>query len=67
MAGHERKIEEIILTRLLRLNATIQGAVTGTLLGLAIFVETNWLILKAATRPVVYYWMHSATFSLLSL
>lgn len=39
-------LEEIVLTRLLRLNAIIQGVALGVLLGLAIFIATNWLILK---------------------
>lgn len=38
--------EEIVLTRLLRLNATVQGIVTGLMFGLTIFIATNWLILK---------------------
>jgi hypothetical protein len=38
--------EEIVLTRLLRLNAMVQGIVTGLIFGLAIFIATNWLILK---------------------
>jgi hypothetical protein len=47
----ERKFEEVVLTRLLRLNATIQGVAVGLLLGLSIFIATNWLILKGG--PVV--------------
>lgn len=42
----DKKLEELVLTRLIRLNAVVQGLVTGALLGLAIFVVTNWLILK---------------------
>ncbi len=38
--------EEIVLTRLLRLNALVQGVVTGLIFGLALFIITNWLILK---------------------
>jgi hypothetical protein len=38
--------EEIVLTQLLRLNATIQGIVTGLVAGVGIFIATNWLILK---------------------
>ena len=38
--------EEIVLARLLRLNATLQGVVTGLVLGLGVFVATNWLVLK---------------------
>jgi hypothetical protein len=44
-------LEEVVLTRLLRLNATIQGVAVGLLLGLAIFIATNWLVLKGG--PVV--------------
>ena len=42
----DKKLEELVLTRLIRLNAVVQGLVTGALVGLAIFVVTNWLILK---------------------
>lgn len=38
---------DVVLTRLARFNATVQGLVCGMLLGSAIFVATNWLILKA--------------------
>jgi hypothetical protein len=48
MTQSDKKLEDIVLTRLLRLNATVQGLVAGTLLGLVIFVATNWLILKAS-------------------
>jgi hypothetical protein len=37
---------DIFLTRLARFNATVQGLVSGLLLGSIIFVGTNWLILK---------------------
>jgi hypothetical protein len=42
----EKKLDEIVLTRLLRLNAKVQGLVTGIVLGLVIFIATNWLIFK---------------------
>ena len=42
----DKELEELVLTRLIRLNAVVQGLVTGLLLGLAIFIATNWLILK---------------------
>jgi hypothetical protein len=42
----EKNLEEVVLTRLLRLNATVQGIVAGIVVGLAIFVVTNGLILK---------------------
>ena len=47
----ERVAEQVVVTRLLRLNAAINGVVAGTLLGLGIFLATNWLILKGG--PVV--------------
>ena len=46
MAVDEKTLEKLVLTRLLRLNATVQGFVTGTVAGLAIFIATNWLVLK---------------------
>ena len=46
MEDDQKDLEKIVLTRLLRLNATVQGCVTGTVAGLAIFVATNWLVLK---------------------
>jgi hypothetical protein len=46
MADNGNSLEGIVLTRLLRLNAKVHGAVTGLVLGLAIFVATNWLVLK---------------------
>jgi hypothetical protein len=42
----QRRLEDFVLTRTVRLNAKVQGVVTGLLAGLAIFVATNWLILK---------------------
>jgi hypothetical protein len=46
MADSGNTLEEIVLTRLLRLNAKVHGVVAGLVLGLAIFVATNWLVLK---------------------
>ena len=51
MSEGNKKLDEILLTRLLRLNATVQGFVTGVVVGLVIFVATNWLILKEAISP----------------
>jgi hypothetical protein len=45
------KLEEIVFTRVIRLNAVVQGVVLGLLTGVAIFVATNWLVLKGG--PVV--------------
>ena len=42
----KRRLEDVVLARLVRLNAKVQGVVTGLVAGLAIFVATNWLILK---------------------
>jgi hypothetical protein len=39
-------LEKVVLTRLVRLNACVQGIVAGLLVGLGVFVATNWLILK---------------------
>ena len=49
MPADQKTLEEVVLTRLLRLNATAQGVVTGLLVGLAVFLATNWLILKGGT------------------
>jgi hypothetical protein len=54
MAGQDevepKALEDIVLTRLLHLNATIQGIVAGLILGSTIFIATNWLILKGGER-----------------
>jgi hypothetical protein len=39
-------LEDIVVPRLLRLNAVVQGVVSGIVLGLIIFVATNWLVIK---------------------
>jgi len=44
--AEEKKIEEAVLTHLLRLDAKIQGVVTGIVAGLGLFIATNWLVLK---------------------
>jgi hypothetical protein len=36
---------DLINTRVVQLNATVQGISVGLIIGLAIFVATNWLIL----------------------
>ncbi len=46
MIDEEKQLEEIILTRLVRLNAKIHGLVTGIVFGLGLFLATNWLVLK---------------------
>lgn len=51
MAEEPRALEDVILTRLLRLNARLHGLVIGLITGLLIFLTTNYLILKGG--PVV--------------
>jgi len=51
MAVEDKELERVILTRLVRLNAKVNGLVTGLIAGLAIFIATNWLVLKGG-RPV---------------
>ena len=41
-----RELEQVVVTRLLRVSALVHGAVAGLVLGLVIFVATNWLVLK---------------------
>jgi hypothetical protein len=53
MADDEKALEKVVLTRLLRLNATVQGVVTGIIVGLVIFIATNWLLIKAEEGEVV--------------
>lgn len=42
----ERELEDVVLTRLMRLNATVFGVVFGLVFGLVIFIATNWLVIK---------------------
>lgn len=51
MDAPDRKLEDVVLTRVLHLNASIQGLVMGSMLGVTVFVATNWLVLKGG--PVV--------------
>jgi hypothetical protein len=46
VAVDEKALEEVVLSRIMRLNATLQGLVTGIVAGLAIFIATNWLVFK---------------------
>src|SRR2546426_7033983 len=46
MVRNEKELEAVILVRAVRLNAIIAGLVTGLMAGLALFVATNWLVLK---------------------
>ncbi len=42
----DEKLEKIALTRLLRLNSRLSGLVTGLLVGIGVFIATNWLVIK---------------------
>jgi len=46
MPEDRKVLEEIVLTRLLRLNAKVHGIVTGIVAGLVVFIATNFLVLK---------------------
>ncbi|HEY6197057.1 MAG TPA: hypothetical protein VI231_00475 [Candidatus Binatia bacterium] len=50
MSAEEKDLEQVILTRIVRLNAKIQGTVTGLIAGLVLFLATNWLVLKGGYR-----------------
>jgi len=50
MTKEEPTLEKIVFTRLARLNAVVSGLVTGTILGLDIFIMTNWLLLKGGEQ-----------------
>jgi hypothetical protein len=46
MPDNRETIEKIVLTQVMRLNASIHGVVSGLVAGLGLFVATNWLVLK---------------------
>ena len=46
MSDDAKNLEQVILTRVVRLNAKIQGIVTGLVAGFGLFIATNWLVLK---------------------
>ena len=49
--NEELQIESLVLTRLQRLNAVVNGVVVGLVTGLIIFIATIWLVIKGG--PVV--------------
>lgn len=51
MARDAKDLEALVLVRVVRLNAAVVGVVTGLMVGLAVFIATNWLILKGG--PVI--------------
>ena len=46
MAINKETDEERLFTGILRLNAKVFGLILGLLMGLAIFIATNWLLIK---------------------
>ncbi len=61
--------EELIRRAVVRLNGNVLGFVMGTVLALAVFVATNWLVLKGGevVGPHMqlldqFYWGYSVTF-----
>jgi hypothetical protein len=46
---HREALEELVRTRALHLSAGIHGLTTGLVAGLALFIATNWLVLKGGT------------------
>ena len=51
LSKKEKPLEEVVLSRLMRLNAIVYGLVFGIIFGLIIFVATIWLVIKGG--PVV--------------
>ncbi len=46
MAKAKSSEEDKIFSGILRLNAKVMGLILGILMGLAIFIATNWLLIK---------------------
>ena len=51
LSEQEKALEKIVMTRLVRLSATVYGIVFGLVLGLGIFIATLWLVIRGG--PVV--------------
>ena len=51
MKETERGNDEKLFKGVLRLNAKYLGLILGLLVGLVIFIATNWLIIKAKATP----------------
>jgi hypothetical protein len=46
MSEEKKALEQMVLTRVVSLNAKLQGIVGGLVVGFGIFIATNWLVLK---------------------
>lgn len=69
MADDKKALEQVVLTRMMRLNATVHGIVTGLVAGFGIFIATNFLIIKGGPigpdgEPVIgpHLWLLSQYF-----
>lgn len=51
MSDEVKELEHIVLTQLMRLNATIHGIVFGLMAAMGIFAATLWLVIKGG--PVI--------------
>ncbi len=51
MQNTKHKNEDKLFKGVLRLNAKFFGLVLGLLIGLVIFIATNWLLIKAKAAP----------------
>lgn len=51
MRDTKQKNEDKLFKGVLRLNAKFLGLVLGLLIGLAIFIATNWLLIRAQAIP----------------
>ena len=51
MQQDSNSLRNIILTRILRLNAFVHAVVVGLVIGLGLFAATNWLLLKGG--PII--------------
>jgi len=51
MVKTKQKNEDKLFRGVLRMNAKFLGLVLGLLMGLAIFIATNWLLIKAHATP----------------
>jgi len=51
ISEQEKKLQEIVMARLVRLSATVYGVVFGLTLGLIVFIATLWLVIRGG--PVV--------------
>ena len=46
VSSQTKRLQDVVLSKVLRLNASAQGIVAGILLGSGLFLATNWLVLK---------------------